>query len=171
MVALELCGLWTRRVAHAIVINSSASITRPTARLQPRALQALGRAFLARDALAREEHLLALTSHLPAAERHSYAERNAALAAERAPQRRALASQLCAAACFSPPSPDSVSARLCFLGSRSDRLVSVDCSRDLAGRYGAPYLEHPWAGHDLPLDDPGWIFERVARIRQPNSVT
>jgi pimeloyl-ACP methyl ester carboxylesterase len=171
MVALELCALWRQRVAHAMIINSSARITRPTARLQPQALQALARALLARDALAREQHVLALTSHLPAAERHSYAERNAALAADGAPRRRALASQLCAAARFSPPRAASVAARLCFLGSGSDRLVSAACSRALAAHYGAPYLEHPWAGHDLPLDDPGWIFECVARIRQPADVT
>jgi pimeloyl-[acyl-carrier protein] methyl ester esterase len=170
MVALELCGLWTERVAHAIVINSSARITGPTARLQPRALQGLGRALFARGARAREEHVLALTSQLPAADRHDYAERAAAFA-DGAPSRRALVSQLCAAARFSPPRAGRVSARLCFLASRCDRLVSVACSRDLACRYGAPYLEHPWAGHDLPLDDPDWICERVAGIRRGNPVT
>jgi len=165
MVALELCRLWTQRVAHAIVINSSASITPVKARLQPGALPRLGQVLLARDERMREERLLALTSHLPAAERHGYAERAAAFAADGAPGRPALFSQLCAAARFSPPSASSLSARLCFLGSRCDRLVSVACSRDLACRYDAPYLEHPWAGHDLPLDDPSWICGHLARIR------
>jgi len=168
MVALELCGLWTERVAHALVINSSANITHPTARLQPRALAGLGRTLLAGDATAREEQLLAFTSHLPAAERHRYAERAAAFARDGAPGRRALISQLCAAARFSPPCAGSLSARLCFLGSRQDRLVSAVCSRDLACRYGAPHLEHPWAGHDLPLDDPRWLLERIVeRVVRP----
>jgi pimeloyl-ACP methyl ester carboxylesterase len=108
--------------------------------------------------------VLALTSHLPPAQRDEFAERAAAF--EGAPCRLALFSQLCAAARFFPPAPGSLSAGLWFLGSRRDRLVNVACSRDLAHRYAAPCLEHPWAGHDLPLDDPDWVCERVARIQQ-----
>jgi pimeloyl-ACP methyl ester carboxylesterase len=102
MVALELCALWRQRVAHAMIINSSARITRPTARLQPQALQALARALLARDALAREQHVLALTSHLPAGRAASYAERNAALGRRRgAPTSRARKSTVRRRALFS----------------------------------------------------------------------
>ena len=171
MVALELCWLWAQRVKRAIVINSSASITSPTVRLQPRALQGLAQALWARDATEREGRLLAVTSQLPVAEQRHYAELAAAFAADGTPTRMALASQLCAAARFSPPTPGSVSAHLCFLGSSGDRLVSPICSRDLARRYAAPYWEHPWAGHDLPLDDPAWICERVARVHSPSPVT
>jgi pimeloyl-ACP methyl ester carboxylesterase len=164
MVALELCWLWGQRVARAIVINSSSNITSPLARLQPSALRGLGSALITRDPLARESRVLELTSELPAPARRAYAERSAALATRHPPTRAAFFSQLCAAARFAPPSASSLSAQLCFLGSRRDRLVHPVCSRDLARRYAAPFLEHPWAGHDLALDDPAWICQRVARV-------
>jgi len=164
MVALELCWLWGQRVARAIVINSSSNITSPVARLQPSALRGLGRALIARDPLARESHVLELTSELPMRTRRAHAERAAAWGDQASPTRTAFFSQLCAAARFAPPSAGSLSAELCFLGSRRDRLVNPACSRDLARRYTSPFLEHPWAGHDLALDDPAWICRCVARF-------
>ena len=171
MVALELCWLWGRSVARAIVINSSSNITSPVARLQPRALLGLASALITRDPLRRESRVLELTSALPASARRAYAERAAALVAVAPAARSAFFSQLCAAARFEPPSADSLSARLCFLGSRRDRLVDPACSGDLARRYAAPFLEHPWAGHDLALDDPAWICRCVARFSSQKAVT
>jgi pimeloyl-ACP methyl ester carboxylesterase len=162
MVALELAWLWPERIAHTLVINASGNITPLTARLTPRALWGLGRTFLALEPVQREARVLALTSELPAARRDEIARRAADFGA---PRRLALLSQLCAAGRFFPPPADSLRPPLAFLGSRKDRLVSVVCSRDLARRYGAPYEEHPWAGHDLTLDDPEWVCARVARIR------
>jgi pimeloyl-ACP methyl ester carboxylesterase len=164
MVALELCWLLSHRVSHAIVINSSGCITPARSRLEPAALSGLARTLLERDAVRREARVLELTSQLPQAQRRSLAQRAAALNA--APRRLALLSQLCAAARFVPPPPGSIAAQLCFLGSREDHLVNAICSRDLAHRYSAPYLEHPWAGHDLPLDDPAWVCESVARVQR-----
>ncbi|MEY2935821.1 MAG: hypothetical protein RL033_6570 [Pseudomonadota bacterium] len=162
MVALELAWLWPERIAHTLVINASANITPLASRLVPAALWGLGGTLLAREPALREARVLALTSALPSSRRDEIALQATAFAA---PRRLALLSQLCAAARFFPPSPRSVRPPLSFLGSRHDRLVSVVCSRDLARRYGAPYEEHPWAGHDLTLDDPDWVCARVARIR------
>jgi pimeloyl-ACP methyl ester carboxylesterase len=47
------------------------------------------------------------------------------------------------------------------LSSRADRLVDPVCSAKLAAAWGAPRREHPWAGHDLPHDDPAWTAEQV----------
>jgi hypothetical protein len=128
----------------------------------PAAVVGLGRTLLSCQPVEREARVLALTSSLSESRRAQIARQSAAFAA---PHRLALLSQLCAAARFSPPPPQSVRPPLAFLGSREDRLVSVVCSRDLARHYGAPYEEHPWAGHDLTLDDPDWVCERVARLR------
>ena len=57
------------------------------------------------------------------------------------------------------PSPPSVP--LLLLSSAGDRLVNPDCSRLIARRWGIPHYEHPWAGHDLPLDAPDWVIEQV----------
>jgi pimeloyl-ACP methyl ester carboxylesterase len=50
-----------------------------------------------------------------------------------------------------------------ILASKADRLVHPDCSRALAGSWGAAYREHRWAGHDLPHDDPLWLAEAIQR--------
>jgi len=43
------------------------------------------------------------------------------------------------------------------LSSGGDRLVDPACSARLARAWRATHIEHPWAGHDLPHDDPQWL--------------
>ena len=74
--------------------------------------------------------------------------------------------QLLGAARFVPPPPDVIGAKLTFIGSRHDRLVSMRCTRDLAAFYSCAPIEHPWAGHDLPLDDPDWLCARVVALER-----
>ena len=50
---------------------------------------------------------------------------------------------------------------LLVLSSRADRLVDPVCSAKLAAAWQALHYEHPWAGHDLPHDDPAWTAEQV----------
>jgi pimeloyl-ACP methyl ester carboxylesterase len=65
------------------------------------------------------------------------------------------------AAAAKPPCP------LLILSSRADKLVNPVCSAKLAAAWGAAHREHPWAGHDLPHDDPAWTSEQVrAWLRQ-----
>jgi pimeloyl-ACP methyl ester carboxylesterase len=47
------------------------------------------------------------------------------------------------------------------LSSRGDQLVNPVCSTRLARAWGAPHVEHPWAGHDLPHDDPQWLVDAL----------
>ena len=49
---------------------------------------------------------------------------------------------------------------LLFISSVQDRLVSPQCSVDLARHWQAHHIQHPWAGHDLPLDDAPWLVQR-----------
>ncbi|KWR76542.1 alpha/beta fold hydrolase [Cupriavidus sp. IDO] len=55
-----------------------------------------------------------------------------------------------------------------LLSSAADRLVNPVCSARIAQAWAAPLLQHPWAGHDLPHDDPQWLCEAVSRM---NTVT
>jgi pimeloyl-ACP methyl ester carboxylesterase len=48
-----------------------------------------------------------------------------------------------------------------LLASTHDALVSVECSRAIAHQWKLQLAEHPTAGHDLPLDDAGWVIEQV----------
>lgn len=69
--------------------------------------------------------------------------------------------QLWAAARFS----SAIEPPLCpvlVLSSIGDRLVHPLCSARLAQAWQAAHHAHPWAGHDLPHDDPDWVCRRMA---------
>jgi pimeloyl-[acyl-carrier protein] methyl ester esterase len=48
-----------------------------------------------------------------------------------------------------------------ILASVHDRMVSVECSRAIALKWDSVIFEHPTAGHDLSIDDPNWIVDKV----------
>ncbi|MES2399587.1 MAG: alpha/beta hydrolase, partial [Pseudomonadota bacterium] len=47
------------------------------------------------------------------------------------------------------------------LSSAGDRLVNPVCSTRLAAAWQAKYVQHPWAGHDLPHDDGEWVCSQL----------
>lgn len=47
------------------------------------------------------------------------------------------------------------------VASKADRLVNYHCSVNLAKVLHAKYAQHDTAGHDLPLDDPVWLTDRI----------
>lgn len=69
--------------------------------------------------------------------------------------------QLWAAACFSA-APAAPTCAVLLLSSAGDRLVSPHCSQALARAWQADHQVHPWAGHDLPHDDAGWVSQAIA---------
>lgn len=76
--------------------------------------------------------------------------------------RRNVLAQLWAAARFKAPKAAPLE-RVLLLASEGDRLVHPDCSRQLASAWDRPLCMHPFAGHDLPLDDAPWVIGQVAR--------
>jgi pimeloyl-ACP methyl ester carboxylesterase len=68
--------------------------------------------------------------------------------------------QLWAAARYRAPALPPVRPTL-LLASEQDRLVSSACSMAIARAWDLPLVMHPWAGHDLPLDDADWVAEQV----------
>jgi pimeloyl-ACP methyl ester carboxylesterase len=68
--------------------------------------------------------------------------------------------QLWAASRFTAPLTSPNAATL-LLASPCDALVSVECSRSIARQWNLPLIEHPQAGHDLPLDDGQWALDRM----------
>jgi pimeloyl-ACP methyl ester carboxylesterase len=168
MIALELCRLFPHQMDAAVIINASCRLTPASARLRPLAALRLLRAASLVDPLRREQIVLALTSALPDADRALYARRAAEFAREAPPSRWAAVAQVVAAGRFQPPERSLIRARLDFVCSRHDGLVSPRCTRDLATWFGRPYQEHAWAGHDLPLDDPAWLCEHIAQLAGPS---
>ncbi|NQZ01800.1 MAG: alpha/beta hydrolase, partial [Bdellovibrionales bacterium] len=71
--------------------------------------------------------------------------------------------QLIAARNFRVPKPSDVFHKVQFFVSMGDRLVEPDCSKKLAKHFGSKLVEHPWAGHDLPIDDPEWLLNKLKK--------
>lgn len=68
--------------------------------------------------------------------------------------------QLLAAARFRAPR-HSPGPPVLVLTSAADGLVDTRCSTQLAAAWQCPLVRHPWAGHDLPLDDGAWVVRQV----------
>lgn len=161
MLAIEWARQSPQELAGAVLINTSAGGHSPFwQRLRPPQYGGLARLLVPGLSLVdREQRVLAMTSGDPA--RHAgIAARWAQLAAERPVSASNALRQLWAAARYRapaarPPVP------LLLLASAGDRLVSPQCSGRVAQRWGVPLRVHPWAGHDLPLDDPGWLLQEI----------
>jgi len=48
-----------------------------------------------------------------------------------------------------------------LLSGRGDRLVAPACSDAIHIKWQIPMESHPWAGHDLPLDDRVWVANHL----------
>ncbi|MBC8451273.1 MAG: alpha/beta hydrolase [Planctomycetes bacterium] len=57
--------------------------------------------------------------------------------------------------------PKTLTVATLFLGTEGDRMVHPSCTLRLAAHFHAPVVMHPWAGHEIPLDDPDWVAARV----------
>lgn len=45
--------------------------------------------------------------------------------------------------------------------SKNDRLVHFSCSEIISKKYQGIFFIHPSAGHDLPLDEPDWLIQKL----------
>ena len=48
-----------------------------------------------------------------------------------------------------------------LLNSLGDRLVAPICSEAISKKWSFEIQLHPWAGHDLPLDDSDWVVSQL----------
>jgi len=118
------------------------------------------RIALARNLRRREELVLDLTTTTLAGDhRAEILEERIGMARRNPTPLMSVVRQLIAAAFWT--APGSVRPPVVFLGARGDRMVSPRCSHRLAKRLGGPIFAHPEGGHDLPLDDPGWVCNHV----------
>lgn len=157
MVAMDWASRHPDEFAAIVLSNTSArDVGGPFERFAPRHLPRVVRIALGGDPIAREQHVLAITSNAPPDRRAATARDWASLGSVPA---RTGAAQLVAASRYRLPERLGVPALV--LVGEGDRLVSPACSRRLAERIGAPIDAHPTAGHDLPHDDPDWVIERM----------
>ena len=164
MVALAWAVAWPGEVAAVVTVNTSLGrFSPPWQRLRPGVLGLVGRAARAATPEQRERALLAMI-----AQNHPDPE---ALARRWGRYQRDcpvslanIARQTLAAACYRGPRRPPPGAGL-VLRSLGDRMVSPRCSERLARAWGWPLADHPWGGHDMPLEDPDWCAEQVAAWR------
>lgn len=57
-----------------------------------------------------------------------------------------------------------------ILTSEYDRFVSTNSSKALANHFDWPLACHPQAGHDLPMDEPDWVCEKIASFIRGNVI-
>lgn len=154
MLATDWALQYPAEVASLTLINSSARPLSPFyRRLRWQNYPLLLRSTVA-TAAKREQLILRLTSARP--QLHQPIVANWQLWQQQAPVSTGNAlRQLWAASRFvvsaAPQCP------VLLLSSLGDQLVSPQCSADLARQWQAAHIQHPWAGHDLPLDDAPWL--------------
>ena len=161
MVAIEWMHLHPGEVAGAVLVNTSSRTCSPFfRRLSWRVWPHLLYIFTARDPFARERSILKLTAR-SSADNAALLHARVRTSQKHPVRRRNALRQLCAAARYRPP-PKQPPVPMLLLNSLGDRLVDPACSDALARVWGAALHIHPAAGHDLPLDDPGWTLDTVA---------
>lgn len=159
MLAADWAAHYPHEVASVTLINSSAKPLSPFyRRLCWRNYPAILRSIAAGPAQ-REQLILQLTSARSA--EHTDIVASWQLWQKQQPVSKINAlRQLWAASRFKvPPAPACPTLLLSSLG---DTLVSPHCTAALARYWQAAHSQHPWAGHDLPLDDAPWLVAQWA---------
>lgn len=172
MVATAWAARHPQELTGAVLINTSLRpFSPPHRRLKPAAFTTLLRLTLTNPGVREwEQAVLRLTSHAPGPA-DALLDAWAAIRRERPVSAANALRQLWAAARFEAPRARPLD-RVLVLTSAADRLVDTRCSHDLARAWQCPIASHPWAGHDLPLDDAAWVARQVcdwleAALRRP----
>ena len=162
MVTAHWASRHPAELAGCVLVNTSLRPFSPWyRRLRPANYGALLGVMCGRSPRAREETILRLTTrHPPDAAGTALAW--AALREAHPVSGANALRQLCAAMRYRA-SAQAPEVPLLVLSSRCDGLVDVRCSQRLARAWRAPIIEHPTAGHDLPLDDGAWAADRISR--------
>ncbi len=161
MVATEWARAASEEVAGCVLINTSFRPFNPFyRRLRPRNYVALLRlALWGMPPQQAEQAVLRLTSN-GAPHRQPVVPHWVAIRRQRPVSAANALRQLLAAARYRAPEVAPLR-HLLLLASQRDGLVHGQCSQAIASAWRVPVAFHPWAGHDLPLDDPRWVIERV----------
>lgn len=158
MLAVAWADAHPGEIAGCVLINTSLRGISPFwRRLRPTSYAPLLRLIAARDDRAVESCILGLTSHTANA---AVLDGWIGLRQIHPVSRHNALRQLVAAARFRAPAAAPRVPMLVLCGM-ADALVHPQCSADLADRWKLPLARHPFAGHDLPLDDGAWVASRI----------
>jgi pimeloyl-ACP methyl ester carboxylesterase len=159
MVAMEWCAAHAGDFTRLVLVNSSArGLCPPWKRLRLGRVPTVVRALFDRDPVVRERRVLSMTT-ARLQDVDAVARRFAELHREQTTTRGAVLRQMLAALRFRAPA--RLDLPVLVLSGARDRFTHPDCPRRLAAHLGAKLEIHPEAGHDLALDDPEWVRDRV----------
>lgn len=158
MLAMDWAARFPAEVESIVLINTSARNLSPVLkRLTPEALVLFSRVARIKSAKEREICILDfITNHF--VERRNWLSEFTRIAEERPVTRQNSIRQLIAASLFRVR---PIQAPVLVLRGLGDKLASPTCSENLARYFKAPLESHPTAGHDLPLDAPLWVVEKI----------
>lgn len=168
MTAISWLEQHPQQLGSVVLMNTSVARFSPFwKRLRYQNYGTVLRGLLSEPGIEREQLILELTTnHLSASQRQQVAEDWAEYARQAPVSRRNGLRQLRAAARFKAPAQLPSDVPVLVLNGAGDRLVSPDCSSALANAWQLPMDVHPTAGHDLTLDQGGWVIERIDRWHQ-----
>lgn len=163
MVAIEWARVAPGDIAGCVLVNTSVRPFSPFYhRLRPRNYVPLLRLVLRGGAPREvEDAVLRMTSHNTVARQQALSDWAAVRTLRPVSAANALR-QVVAAARYRAPLAAPVDHML-LLASDQDGLVDSRCSQAIARAWNVPLVCHPWAGHDVVLDDPQWVIAQVAR--------
>ena len=164
MVAIEMLHKRPDLFSLAIVTNTSFSNLSPLYhRLQLNAFQQflkIGRS--GSDLNKREYEVLKMVSNSP--DRWlALSKQWAEIADKRPVEIKNFLRQLLAAATYKLAS-EKPKVPIVALRSLGDKMVHPECTEKLANYWSLPMHSHPDAGHDLCIDDPAWVIEKIEKI-------
>ena len=152
------------QIQALVLINTSCGFSPPWHRMRPGAWPRIMRLLARRELFEREADILRLTCNTEP--ELATMKRWYSIQRQRRVSPRTAWQQLQAAVGYRPrakrPLPDGL-----LLASQRDRIVHWRCSEALEQRWHWTMKLHPWAGHDLPLDDPEWIVAQIRQWRNP----
>ncbi|CAD6878924.1 hypothetical protein [Methylomonas albis] len=167
MVAWEWLQRYPQDIAAAALVNTSlASLSPFYSRMRWQSYRQFLGILLERDLYKRELAIIQLVSN----RQDHYLETAEAWTAIQQARPISFANgvrQLKAAARYRP-SNRKPGEPLLILNGRGDRLVAPACSDAIHHKWQTDIFKHPWAGHDLCLDDGAWVASRLKDwINQP----
>jgi pimeloyl-ACP methyl ester carboxylesterase len=160
MVAWEWMQQFPDDINSAVLMNSSLASVNPFyQRLRWQSYWKLARIVVQSDFYQRELAIVKLVSNSESQYVKIAAEWEQIQLMRPVSQKNALR-QIIAAANYTPKL-DKPTVPVLLLNGLGDRLVSPCCSLSISKRWTLPLISHPWAGHDLCIDDSKWVIEQL----------
>lgn len=170
MVAMEWMNQRPEDLAGVVLINTSSKPLSPAYhRLRWQVWSKFAKVLATQSAKERERQIIEVIMNSEEA-RAKALPQWAKLAIERPISYLNFSSQLLAAALFEGL-VRPVDVPVLILNGLGDRMVDPSCSTVLHEKWGWPIERHPWAGHDLPWDDPEWTLGKISawnKVTEPN---